>query len=225
MDTGDYTPEEYERCLSELVFINRFLGDARSLKKTLIHEIQNKDLREFSVLDVGAGSGEMLRTIAKFARKQKRKSNLCGLELNARSAVAVLEASKNYGEISAVRGNAFSLPFADNAFDYTICTLFTHHFTDENVIKILREMARVSKRKIFIVDLHRHKTAYALYKVFCAAFGISDFVRDDGSLSILRAFKKEELEKLAATANLSEISVKRYFPFRLVLQANANRSK
>jgi ubiquinone/menaquinone biosynthesis C-methylase UbiE len=225
MDTGDYTPEEYERCLSELVFINRFLGDARSLKKTLIREIQNKDLQTFSVLDVGAGSGEMLRAIAKFGRKQKRKSNLCGLELNARSVRAVLEESADYREISAVRGNAFHLPFADNAFDYTICTLFTHHFTDESVVQILREMARVSKRKIFVADLHRHKTAYALYKVFCAAFGISDFVRDDGSLSIQRAFKKVELEKLAAAAGLSQIKVERYFPFRLVLQANANRSK
>lgn len=225
MDTGDYTPEEYERCLSELVFVNRFLGDAFALKKTLLREIEKNDLQSFSVLDVGAGSGEMLRTIAEFARKKKRKSNLCGLELNKRSASAILEESKNYAEIFAVRGDAFRLPFADDAFDYAVCTLFTHHFTDESVVKILREMARVSKRKIFVVDLHRHQAAYALYKVFCAAFGISDFVRGDGSLSILRAFKVAELEKLAREANLSEIKVERYFPFRLVLQANANRSK
>lgn len=225
MDTGDYTPEEYERCLAELVFINRFLGDAAALKNTLLRDVQTEDLRNFSVLDVGAGSGEMLRAIAKFARKRNRKSNLCGLELNARSARAVLEESRIYAEISAVRGNALCLPFADNAFDYTICTLFTHHFRDENVVKILREMARVSRRKIFVVDLHRHKTAYALYKIFCTAFGISDFVRGDGSLSILRAFKKEELENLAIKANLSKISVERHFPFRLVLQANANASK
>ncbi|HXG86288.1 MAG TPA: methyltransferase domain-containing protein [Pyrinomonadaceae bacterium] len=225
MDTGDYTSAEYERCISELSFINRFLGDVFALKKTLLREIEKENLQNFSVLDVGAGSGEILRTIAKFGRKQKRKPNLCGLELNARSSRAILEESKNYVEISAVRGNALGLPFADNAFDYAICTLFTHHFMDQSVVEILREMARVSKRKIFVVDLHRHKTAYSLYKIFCAAFGISDFVRGDGSLSILRAFKSDELEKLAAEANLPEIKVERHFPFRLVLQANANRSK
>lgn len=225
MDTGDYTPEEYERCLSELVFINRVLGDAFALKKTLLREIEKNDLRHFSVLDVGAGSGEMLRTVAKFARRQKRNVNLCGLELNARSAKAILENSKNYTEISAVRADVFRLPFADNSFDFTICTLFTHHFRDEKVVEILSEMARVSKRKIFVVDLHRHRMAYRLYKVFCTAFGISDFVRGDGSLSILRAFKVEELEKLARGADLSEIKVERHFPFRLVLQANSNRSK
>jgi len=225
MDTGDYTPEEYERCLSELVFINRLLGDARALKNTLRREIERENLQTFSVLDVGAGSGEMLRMIAEFARKQKRGTNLCGLELNARSASAILENSQKFPEISAVRGDAFQLPFDDNAFDFSICTLFTHHFTDENIVKILDEMARVSSRKIFVVDLHRHRTAYALYKLFCIAFRISDFVREDGSLSILRAFEEEELERFARNANLTHITVERHFPFRLVLQANANRSK
>ncbi|MDQ6789036.1 MAG: methyltransferase domain-containing protein [Acidobacteriota bacterium] len=225
MDTGDYTPAEYERCLSELARINRFLGDANALKKTLLREIEKADSRKFSVLDVGAGSGEMLRMIAEFARKQKRETKLCGVELNARSAAAILENSKNFAEISAARGNAFQLPFADDAFDYAICTLFTHHFTDENVVKILTEMARVASRKIFVVDLHRHRAAYSLYKLFCTAFRISDFVREDGLLSILRAFKTDELKEFAHKANLTEIRVERHFPFRLVLQANANRSK
>lgn len=225
MDTGDYTPEEYERCLSELAFINRFLGDARALKKTLLSEIERSNLRSVSVLDVGAGSGEMLRLIADFARRQTKKAKLCGVELNARSARAVLEESKNYSEIFAARADAFNLPFSDDAFDYAICTLFTHHFTDENAVKILTEMARVSRRKIFVVDLHRHKIAYRLYKLFCAAFRISDFVREDGALSILRAFKPDELKELAVKANLTKISVEKHVPFRLVLQTNANRSK
>lgn len=225
MDTGDYTPAEYERCLSELVFINRFLGDARALRNTLLRDVKKENPQSFSVLDVGAGSGEMLRAIAEFSRRQNRKTKLCGLELNARSAKAVLENSKNFSEISAVRADAFYLPFADDAFDYAICTLFAHHFTDEKVVGIFREMARVSRRKIFVVDLHRHRAAYLLYKIFCAAFRISDFVREDGSLSILRAFTKDELETLAKEANLTQISVARHIPFRLVLQANANGSK
>ena len=221
IDTGDYTSEEYERFLREIAFINRIIGDNRALKKTLLREIERENIKEFSVLDVGAGSGELLRAIAKFARKQNRKARLTGLELNAVSADAILEESKNFEEIGAIRGNALILPFADDSFDYVICSLFTHHFTNENVVRILSEMNRISRRSIFIIDLHRHRAAYLSYKVFCTAFRISPLVREDGLLSILRSFKLKELKNLARKAQLKNISVKRSLPFRLVLESKS----
>jgi ubiquinone/menaquinone biosynthesis C-methylase UbiE len=220
IDTGDYTPEEYDRFLHDIRLVNRFAGDSRALKNSLLHDISRENLREFSVLDVGAGSGELLRVTAKFARRQNRKAKLCGLELNARSAESILEESKDFGEIKSIRGTALDLPFADKSFDYVISSLFTHHFTDANIIEILREMSRVARRKIFVIDLHRHQTAYLFYQVFCAAFRISRLVVEDGSLSILRSFTPEELRVLGETAKLKSLSVERHFPFRLVLSGS-----
>ena len=219
IDTGDYTPPEYERFLREISLVNRLTGDNRALKNSLLHEIKTENLREFSVLDVGAGSGEFLRLIAKTARKQKRRANLFGLELHPRSARAILEESPDFAEIRSISGDGLNLPFYDNSFDYAICSLFTHHFTDENVIQILSEMARVARRKIFVIDLHRHKAAHFSYQIFCAAFRISPLVRKDGSLSILRSFVPSELKNLAEKAKLQNIKVKRRAPFRLVLEA------
>lgn len=220
IDTGDYTPEEFKRFLLDIRFINRFVGDNSALGKTLLKEIGKEDLQEFSVLDVGAGSGEILQAIAEFARKTNRKANLFGLDLNEISAKSILEESKKFGEIKAIRGDALSLPFADGAFDYAICSLFTHHFTDENVLKILTEMNRVARRGIFVIDLHRHRAAYAAYKVFCVVFRISRLVREDGSLSVLRGFKPDELKLLGERAELENVSVERHFPFRLVLRGS-----
>jgi ubiquinone/menaquinone biosynthesis C-methylase UbiE len=217
LDTGDYTAAEYEVCLSELRLINRWIGDTSALKRTLLREIETKNLSGFSVLDAGAGSGELLREIAKFARRQKRTAKLFGLELNEVSARSILSESRGFNEISAVRGNAFALPFGDGAVDYVICSLFTHHFTDENVIEILREFNRVSRRGIFVIDLHRHALAYALYRTFCLALRISKLVLEDGSLSVLRGFKPAELKELAEKAELENAVVERHFPFRLVL--------
>lgn len=220
IDTGDYTTEEYERFLREISFINRYLGDVRALKKTLFREIEKKNLKQFSVLDVGAGSGEFLREIAKFTRKTNRKTRLYGLELNEISAGSILQESKDFSEINSIRGDALKLPFAEKSFDYTICSLFTHHFTDEKIIEILAEMNRVSRQGIFVIDLHRHPLAYFSYKFFCKTFRISKLVTEDGALSVLRSFKTDELLKLAKKANLQNVEIKRIFPFRLVLNSS-----
>lgn len=219
IDTGDYTPDEYRRFLSEIRFINKYLGERRALRKTLFHQIETQQLQEFSVLDVGAGSGEVLQTIAEFGRNTGRQADLTGIDLNEFSAESIHGGSENFTEIKAVRGDAFRLPFADASFDFAMCSLFTHHFTDENVVKILRETKRVSRRGIFVIDLHRHGVAYFLYKLFCTAFRISPLVRDDGLLSIKRSFRPDELKKIAVASGLNNIAVRRVAPFRLVLTA------
>src|SRR5258705_4372629 len=72
LDKGDYTAEEYESCIVELQLINRWLGDARALKRSLLSLIDEEGLKTFSVLDVGAGSGELLRVIARNAVQKKQ---------------------------------------------------------------------------------------------------------------------------------------------------------
>lgn len=214
IDTGDYTSEEYETFLREIAFINKYLGDRRALRKTLLREIEDLWQKPdgegglngvVSVLDVGCGSGELLRYIAGFARRSLRPACLVGIDLNEISASSTKEKSLEFPEISSIRGDAFHLPFADNSFDYAISSLFFHHLTDEQIPLVLREMSRIARRGVYIIDLHRHALAYLLYKLFCIGFRISPLVRHDGSLSILKGFKKSEFGFW-----------KSVFPFRLV---------
>ncbi len=223
IDTGDYTSEEYEQFLVDIRLVNRFAGDNWALNNSLLREIKRADLKEFSVLDIGAGSGELLRTCARFARKSKRKAKLFGLELNGRSAEAIREESKDFKEISAVRGDALDLPFEEDSFDYVICSLFTHHFRENQIVTILQNMSRVARRKIFVIDLHRHPNAYVLYKLFCTVFVKGTLVKSDGALSILRGFKPLELKEIADMAHLESSKIKRHFPFRLVMEADASK--
>ncbi|HEY1403187.1 MAG TPA: methyltransferase domain-containing protein [Pyrinomonadaceae bacterium] len=219
LDKGDYTPEEYEGCLIELRRINEWLGDARALRASLVPEVERAGLRSFSLLDVGAGSGELLRVAAREARGRGWRARLVGLELNGRSARAILEESRGFAEIGAVRGDAFHLPFADDAFDYVVCSLFTHHFRDEGVVEILREFKRVARRRLFVIDLHRHAVAYFLYTTAGPLFLRNRLIREDGALSIRRSFRVPELRRLAEQAQLANVEVRRRFPFRLVLSA------
>jgi len=219
IDTGNYTPEEYEDCISELQLVNRWMGDAHALKQTLFRDVEDGRLKDFSVLDVGAGSGELLRVTADWARSTNRRFRGVGLELNERSAEAILEESKDFPEISSVRSNALQLPFAADEFDYVICSLFTHHFVDEQVVHILREMSRVARRRIFVIDLHRDPVPYFFYTTLGKLVLKNRLLRHDGALSILRSFKADELVRLGKAAGLRDLWVEHHFPARLVLSA------
>lgn len=224
IDTGDYTPAEYERFLREIAFINRHFGDRRVLAKTLFREIEAGRMREFSVLDVGAGSGELLRATADFSRRTGRTARLAAIDLNEISANAARTASISYPEITAVMGDALQLPFADGTFDYAISSLFFHHLTDEQAVSALSEMSRVAKRGVLVIDLRRHPAALVLYKLFCFAFRISPLVRHDGSLSILKGFREHELIEFAARGNVKVESVGSFFPYRVVLRGGGTGS-
>lgn len=216
LDLGDYTAEEYEGCLIELQKVNRWLGDLRALRTTLLHTIRQSKQKTFSVIDVGAGSGELLRTIAGWATLNKLNAELSGVELNARSARAIAEVSTTF-KINAVRANAFRLPFSDNQFDYAICSLFLHHFKNEQAVEILRELNRVARREVVVIDLHRHPVAYYFYTTIGRLLFHNRLIREDGALSILRGFKPAELLDLGQHGGLKNVNVLRRFPYRLVL--------
>lgn len=224
LDKGDYTPEEYAGCQAELRRINRFLGDASALRRSLFPDIERAGLKRLALLDVGAGSGELLRAIAPWARQTGRDAQLVGLEFDAHAARSIREESRRFPNIISVRGNALHLPFADDSFDYAICSLFTHHFTDEQAVVVLRELSRVARRRIFVVDLHRHPLAYFLYTTIGRLFLHNRLIREDGALSILRSFRPEELYELALHAGLTRLSVRRRFPFRLVLSGRKSEA-
>ena len=219
LDTGNYTPEEYEHCMSELQLVNRWMGDAHALKQTLLRDVEQNSLPQFSVLDVGAGSGELLRVAATWARSTGRRFKGVGLELNERSAQAIREESDGFPEITSVRADALRLPFADSEFDYVMCSLFTHHFVDDQVVNILREMSRVARRRIFVIDLHRDPVPYFFYTTLGKLVLKNRLIRHDGALSILRSFKAPELVKLGQRAGLRDVFVEHHFPARLVLSA------
>lgn len=219
IDTGNYTAAEYEDCIGELQLVNRWMGDVHTLKSTLFRDVAAARLKQFSVLDVGAGSGELLRVTATWARETGRTVRAVGLELNERSAAAILEESRDFPEITSVRGDALALPFGNTDFDYVISSLFTHHFVEDQVVQILREMNRVARRRLIVIDLHRHPIAYLLYTTLGKLVLKNRLLRHDGALSILRSFKAEELFELAKRAGLRDVWVQRHFPFRLALNA------
>ena len=213
LDTGDYTPEEYARWQREMWWIHRVFGELRALKHTLLRDIQRRGERNVSVLDVGAGSGELLTELEKWTKG--KSSFFVGLEMTSEAAKAIV-----VNGIAAVQADGRKLPFADHSFDYVCCTLLLHHLDDDAAVTVLAEMRRVANKRIFAVDLNRDPLPYYLYKYLGRLF-LQRFTVEDGSLSILRSRTEPELLYLAEKAGLREARVDRYKLNRLVLSSDA----
>ena len=209
LDTGEYTPGEYARWQREMKFIHGIFGEERALKNTLLRDIVKSGARRVSVLDVGAGSGGLLRQLNKWTAD--RETFLVGAELDA-----IATRSINGGSINGIQCDALNMPFADGSFDYVFCSLFLHHLDDVLATKLIKEMARVAAKRIYVIDLNRHPVAFYAYRFF-GWFVLQRFTLEDGALSILRSRTPGELIEVGKKAGLSELNVVKSRANRLVL--------
>lgn len=102
------------------------------------------------ILEVGTGRGYMALTLA---QKGFKITTIDSDHKIQRSAKAILKHYCVAKLVSLKIMNAECLSFKDNSFDYVIAVNFMHHA--KNPIRCLKEMARVVKEKILIVDVNK----------------------------------------------------------------------
>ena len=195
----DFTMEGvlFRDTLDKLEIINRFLGGnsvtINGLKNLLKNQSKNKTI---TIVDLGCGNGDILRDVAKFGRKNNYSFNLIGIDANLAAIEYAKELSKEYSELSFKTIDILSEDFKKQSYDVVLCTLFLHHFKNEELISFLKTTTNKATIGGVVNDLHRHKLAYYLFKLI-GFFIKNKMVRQDGLTSVLRAFKREDLENIA----------------------------
>ena len=195
----DFTMEGalFRDTLDKLEIINRFLGGnsvtINGLKKLLKNQSKNKTI---TIVDLGCGNGDILRDVAKFGRKNNYSFKLIGIDANLAAIEYAKELSKEYSELSFKTIDILSEDFKKQSYDVVLCTLFLHHFKNEELISFLKTTTNKAMIGVVVNDLHRHKLAYYLFKLI-GFFIKNKMVRQDGLTSVLRAFKKKDLENIS----------------------------
>jgi ubiquinone/menaquinone biosynthesis C-methylase UbiE len=200
MDDLSRPDHEFNQAYCELEIINRRLGGVRAIERFLPRE------PNLLMLDVAAGACNVSEALLR-----RNPARIVVLDINPKG---LKYARKSW----PVVGDALDLPFLDNTFDVVMGSLFFHHLSDDNCVRVLANMWRISKRLVVVNDLHRHPLAYWSFRALAAAFSKSAMVQHDGPVSILRAFRPRELLRVAERAGVPA-QVHRSFPFRLVLVA------
>jgi ubiquinone/menaquinone biosynthesis C-methylase UbiE len=200
MDDLSRPRNEFALAYRELEIINRRLGGIRAIERFL------PSIPNALILDVASGACDVSEALLlrRNCRIVALDRNLYGLRLAKRSI--------------AVAADALDPPFRDGTFDVVMASLFFHHLSNDDCVRVLRHMWRLTRRCLLVNDLHRHRLAYASIRILTALFSRSAMVRHDGPVSVRRAFRPAELLELAAAAGVPA-RVERSFPYRVVLIA------
>lgn len=191
MDDFSLEGEELRDALDKIARINQFLGGNQLTLQGVKKLINSKE--EITIVDVGCGNGDMLRTLADYGYKNNLKFNLIGIDANAFTINYAKEISKEYSNISYKCEDIFSESFAQMSSDIVLCTLTLHHFKNNQIDYLIQLFNRQAKIGIVINDLHRNIIAYRAFQVICFVFRLNKMSKEDGLVSILRGFKKQEL--------------------------------
>lgn len=207
--------EILREALDKIAKINQLLGGnqltLQGLEKLLLNF--NKKT-QITIVDVGCGNGDMLRTLAKFGNDNGYNFQLIGIDANDFTVNYAKKLSTAYSNIQFRCEDIFNTTFSNLKYDIVLCTLTLHHFNNQEIEYLLRTFNRNCSIGIVINDLHRSVIAYWLFEILCFVFGLNRMSKQDGLTSILRGFKKLELIELSEIMSFENYSIQWKWAFR-----------
>jgi SAM-dependent methyltransferase len=216
MDGDAASFEDFQNCLRDLEIVNvctlAYRPTLNWLKKALRGD---KSRQPVSILDIGSGGGDMLRKIWKLAHRGGHETYLTGVDLNPWSKKSAESSTPVDAPIKYETSDIFSFD-PNRRADFIISSLFTHHLTDNQVVKFLRWMDQHATRGWFINDLHRHPLPFFLIRYATRLMGFGPMVQNDGPISVARAFTSADWRRLVGEAGIPTegIRINWFFPFR-----------
>ncbi|MGE3953814.1 MAG: methyltransferase domain-containing protein [Parachlamydiales bacterium] len=205
LDTGDYTPEEYDDCLLKLGQIGEYLGGDENTLKAF------KGLSPTSILDVGCGGGYFTALLA----KTYPQAQVTGIDLSEAAIAFAQKTQPKLPNLTFKVQQEKSLA-ALEPVDVVTATLVCHHMGDEELVQFLKEAKALAKQKVILSDLHRSPIAYASFEVASRLFH-NRLITQDGLLSIRRAFTRREWGRYLTQGAITSYQVRWRWPFRWIV--------
>ncbi|MEO8765019.1 MAG: methyltransferase domain-containing protein [Ginsengibacter sp.] len=201
--------------MRELEFINSHLGGHAITIKGFKRLTRGK--KNISICEIGCGGGDNLNALARYCKINHIEAQFTGIDINAecidfarkRSQIENVEfivSDYRYVNFDANPGIIFS-------------SLFSHHFTDEELAQMLQWMRNHTTAGFFINDLHRHWLAYNFIRYATRVFSKSYLVKNDAPLSVLRGFKKKEWHNIFKRAGINSYTIQWEWAFRYLITA------
>lgn len=226
LDIGVGTEDDVRRSLNDLRRLNSLLGGTRAITQHLYPRIAKQvaaGANCVTVLDIGTGDGALSQTIAKWADDNRYPVQCMGLDLMARNLHAANADVRDNPAIDLLQADAFALPMTHNSVDYVVCSLILHHFSPEQIMRLLVAAHSVARQGIIMSDLTRGWLPYWGYKLIGPVLGLHPITRHDGAVSIRRAYTMNEMRAMCDKAGLSSAAIHWHPMFRMTIVAETDK--
>jgi 2-polyprenyl-3-methyl-5-hydroxy-6-metoxy-1,4-benzoquinol methylase len=215
LDRDDIPFEDIRQNMQELDFINKWLGGHQITINGLKKLLPDADNSGLVITEIGCGGGDNLRVLKNYCEKKKIRASFIGIDINPHCIEFAKSRKENEG-IQFIASDYAKVQF-ENKPDVIFASLFCHHFTDEELRKQFQWMKMNSGIGFFINDLHRHLLAYYSIKLLAALFSKSYLIKNDAPLSVLRGFKRKEIQMLNKACAIANAQLKWQWAFRWLL--------
>ena len=176
------------------------------------------DLKEFSVLEVGSGSGGLSKEILKSAERRGLKVKIHLFDVDPQ----ILERAREFigadvGIHIASETYLRALPMKQ--FDFVISLHVIHHIQPlAAALEALDQMIAVAKQGVYVVDLESRRFGVVFTWLWNTIFGVSKDLNHDGVLSMKRAYKAAAIDAhlrkfQAANSFAFTVTRLRFFPY------------
>ncbi len=231
MDRLDSPQDRLDRTLAQFQFVNWIFARYRSLlTDSVLYDMAKDRSRSYRLADLGAGGCDIARWLIRRCRKLGLRLTICAVERDPRVARHAITANAGYPEIQVVEADVLNDKRWMGA-DYIFANHFLHHLSNDECIKLIRQIDHSGPRQYLLSDLIRSNCAYHGFRLAAPPFFRNSFIIHDGLASIQRGFTLHEVQALVmAAAPVHPVAVFRHRPSRFVIKGgismrNASRGE
>lgn len=205
--------------LRELDILNRTTGGHTITLKGL-KQLVTDQTKFYHIVDLGCGSGDSLRAIADYARKNNFNVKLTGVDMNADVIEYLGKHCSAYPEITGIVSDYQEFLNRNTSVDIVHCSLFCHHLNEDELMELFTYFRKKVQTGFIINDLQRHWMAYYSAWLFTRLLNGTTLAKNDGPVSVLRAFKVSELKHLFEKAKIKNYKIQKKRLFRFLIVGN-----
>jgi Methyltransferase domain len=199
---GPLPPAALRATLEDLDFLNAWFGGyALTLSRIRRLATRRPSGRRLVVVDVGGGRGDFAVRLVRWARRRRRQVRVLLVDADPVVLAMAARRTAGYPEIVLVQADAAALPFGAQSADVAVASLTLHHLERDAAIGCLAGMASAAAL-VIVNDLLRTRLSLALVWLTTRVLRLHPVSRDDGPLSVRRAYSAAEIAGLAAQAGV-----------------------